>query len=161
VVEHGLRGGLRRLLVGRHDHHEPGERAGQADILDAHLAGAILADRDPRMAADHLDVQVRIGHRHPELVVGVAGDERGEAGDQADLARAGQAARDADQVALGDADIEEPVRVFLAEPFGARRVAHVAVDHDEVGVLAAQGFEGPPEGIAGRLADRALRLNLG
>ena len=39
----------------------------QRHILDRLLAGAIFADRDAAMAADHLHIQLRIGHRHPQL----------------------------------------------------------------------------------------------
>ena len=160
VLEHRLGGGLGRRLVGRDDHDEAGQRAGEGDVLDAHLRCAVFADRDAGVAADDLDVQVRIGDRHPQLVVGVAGDERGEAGDQARLARAGQAAGDADEVALGDADVEEPVGVLLAEPLGPGRVAHVGVDDDEVGMVGPEGFEGPAEGVARRLAQLSFRSEL-
>ena len=48
VLEHRRGRGLGRLVVGRHDHHEAGQRTGQGDVLDAHLGRAILADRDAR-----------------------------------------------------------------------------------------------------------------
>ena len=154
VPEHGPRRRLARGLVGRHQDCEAGQCAGQGDVLDSHLRGAVLADGDPGVAADDLDVQPGIGHRHPQLLEGVAHDEDGEAGDDRRLAARRQAACDTHQVALGDPDVEKAVRVFLAEPLGAGRVGHVGVDHDYIGVFGSEGHQGVPEGVAGRLAQR-------
>ncbi len=158
VVEHRGRRRRGREIVGRYDHHEAGERTGQRDVFDAHLGCPVLADRDARVAADDLDVEPGISDRHPELVVGIAHDECGEAGDHARLARRRQPRGDPDQVALGNTDIKETVRVFLAEPFRSGGVAHVAIDDDDARIVVSQRFECTPKRVAGRLAQLSFRL---
>ena len=78
------------------------------------------------------------GHRHAELVERVAEQEAGEASHDRHLATRRQARGDADHVALGNAAVKEAVRMILSEPFGAGRVAHIAIDDDNALILLAQ-----------------------
>ncbi len=110
------------------------------------------------MAANDLDVQVRIRNSHPELIIGVAEDERRKAGDHRRFAAGGEAPGDADEIALGDPDIEEPLRELLAEPLGPGRVRDIGIDDDDLRIVAAEGFQGAAERVPGRLADLSLGL---
>ena len=47
--------------VARHDYRKGREAAGQRQVFDAHLRRAILAQRDPAVAAHDLGVDVRDG----------------------------------------------------------------------------------------------------
>ena len=105
------------------------------------------------MRADHLHVDRREGDRHAELVVGVAHDEGGEAGDPGTFSSAREARRDADEVRLGDAGVEEALGELLGEEIGARRVVHVAVDDHDVGVLFADLGQRQTERLADGFAE--------
>jgi hypothetical protein len=88
----------------------------------------------------------------------VAHDERGEARDHTRFAGRRQTGRDADQVAFGNADVEEPVGMLLAEPFGPGRITHVGINHHDLGVIAKR-FKRPSERVASGLAKFAFCLN--
>jgi hypothetical protein len=98
--------------------------------------------------ADELDVEVWKSHTHADLVIGVAEQEDGKAGAQRFLAGRCQPAGHADQVALGDAHIEEAIGEFIAKVCRTRGIAHVAVYDDDVFVFPAQLAERLAKGVA-------------
>ncbi len=56
-----------------------------------------------------------------------------------------------DQVALGDADLESPIRKSVGEDLGARRVADVPVDRHDFRMRGAQLLQRLTERVARRL----------
>jgi hypothetical protein len=152
VLDHGAGRRARGWRISRYHHDEAGQRAGECDILDPHLGRAVFANRDSGMAADQLHVEVRVGHAHPDLVERVAKEECREACRDRDLAARGQARGHANHIRLRDADIEKPVGELLREPFGAGRVADIAINDHDARVFPSQIAERFAKGVAGRLS---------
>lgn len=60
--------------------------------------------------------------------------------------------RPPDQIRFRNADIEEPLGKRLGKILGSRRVAHIAVDHDQIRIDAPEITQGFAKGIPGRLS---------
>ncbi len=123
---------LRRLDgVGRLDHRHVGDRAHQRHILDrlvARTAGAGEAGHE----ADDLDVEVRIGDRHGDLVEAAARAEHAERIDEHDAAGAREPAGNAEHVRLRHADIDEAVGNFVAKQIGLGLAGQIGAETDDL-----------------------------
>src|SRR5690606_18195558 len=150
VTISSLDGGARLILVGRHAHDEPRQAARERYVLDGLLARAVLARRNPAVAPNHLHVQLRVRHRHAELVEPLQDHEAGKARDERHLPAAREAAGHPDHVRLLDPDVEEAVGELFAEVRALRALCQVRVQHDDVVVLRPQ----LPKRLAVRVARR-------
>ena len=86
------------------------------------------------------DFQVGGGvHRHLDLVV-AAGDKFGEGGAERDFSRCGKPRADAEHVLLSDLALDKAVAQFLVvvEPLGERRIAHIRVEREDIGIRVAE-----------------------
>ena len=88
------------------------------------MGGAVLADGDAGVRGADLDVQVRVGHRHADLVIDASGNETGERAGERHLAAQRQTGGDADHVGLRDAALDETLRI------GRLEVAHLHASRD-------------------------------
>ncbi len=117
------------------------------EVLQAHLAGPVLADGDARVGADEVDAGAADGG-HAHEVVG-AGQEGGERGGERHPAARGHPHRGGDHLLLGDVALEVALGVFLGEELGPRGVADLAVQGDDVAARGADGGERLAERVAG------------
>jgi hypothetical protein len=138
---HIRRGGADQRLGGDfirgRDHDEAGEGAGQADFLDAHLGGAVFADRDAAVGAHDFEIDLRIGGTAAKLFEALVHGEGRETGDEGDLAGQSQACADGRHVGLGDPAGDEPVGELLLKVSGHGGLGKIRVAHDDVAVFAA------------------------
>src|SRR5207247_6817213 len=126
-----VRDGLLRLrLVGGLDDRNVRQRADARDVLEPHLAVAVLADRDARVRADELHVGVGVGNGHADRFE-AAHDEARERADERHLAGQREPRADPDHVRFGDADVEGPIGVRLGEADRHRGLREVGVDRDD------------------------------
>jgi len=106
------------------------QRPHHREVLECHLGGTVLADRDPGVGTE--DVQVGAADRgHPQEVVG-AGQERGEGARVRLPAAHPDADGGRDELLLGDVALDVPLRVLLGEQLRLGGVADLAVEHDDV-----------------------------
>ncbi len=118
-------------LVRRRQDHEVGHRAQVGQVEHAVVGRAVLADETPAIEAED-DVEVLQRDVHDELVVCTL-QERGVDGHDRQAAAERHAGGEADSVLLGDAHIEETVRVLLGEPVKPGAGRHGGCDgHDAV-----------------------------
>src|ERR1051325_6082499 len=94
-------------------------------VLEGHLRGAVLADRDTGMRSDQIDISARYGS-HSNLIE-CAREERGEGGGERYLLKRLQAYRRADKLLLRDIDLDKPIGIGLLEFVREGGVAHLAV----------------------------------
>src|SRR5437764_4666848 len=89
-------------------------------------------------------------------------EKTGEGRGIRNLPRRGEPQGRADHVLLGDISFEEAFWKFLGEEFRARRVLHVAVEHDNVGAQRAELLDRLAECLPGRdrIAQPILWLDL-
>jgi hypothetical protein len=117
IIGGGPHGGVHAgRVAGNQDHHGR-QAAHQRQVFNPHLGWAVLAQGDPAVAAQDLGVEIGHGNCQADLVIGVAQQERREAGDPGDKSTAGQAGAHPHQVALGDAEVEKAVGKGLADVF--------------------------------------------
>ncbi len=134
------------------------------EVLERHLRGPVLADRDAGVRAD--EAQPRTAdRRHPHEVVG-AREERGERRCERPEAADLESDRGGDHLLLGDEHLEVAVGMRLGEQLGECRVRHLAVERDDVGAFSAERRErlavGPPGGdLDRRRPSAATRRGLG
>jgi hypothetical protein len=138
---------LRLQLVGRLDDRDVGQRSQAGDVLQAHLAVAVLTDGDAGVRAHQLDVGVGVGHRDPDGLE-PAHHEAGERAHEGDSPAEGQTGPDADHVLLGDARVEGSLGEFLGEVDSHRRLAEVGVHRHDPFVARTQVQQGFAEGGA-------------
>ena len=112
-------------LQARHCAHE-------GHILHGVVRAAQRAVADAAGHAQHLDVQVGIGHIHLHLFRGAGGVEARRAADEGLEPRGGQAGGDAHRVLFGDAAFHELLRQLLDE----------VVERDRPGGVRRQGEDG-------------------
>ena len=148
-VGHG-RDELRRLVrVARVEDGAAVHRAHHREVLERHLRGAVLADRDAGVRADELDVRPADGG-HADEVVG-AREERGEGRGERLPAAHLHPDRGGDQLLLGDVHLEEALRdAPCANDLGVGRVAHLAVERDDVAAGGAERGQRVAVGLARR-----------
>ena len=89
------------------------------------------------LPAQH-DVDVAVGRVGLDLLERAAGQERRGGRDEGQQAAVGQAGADADEVLLGDADVDQPLGELLAEADEVARADGVVADGDDALVLARQ-----------------------
>ena len=92
----------------------------------------------PGVGADDLDVGVALGHQHPDRIERAVGEEDGERRGPRHEPDGGQPGGGADQVLLGDAHLEEPVRMGLGELVRLGRVGQIAVEDDRTRIGVAE-----------------------
>ncbi len=131
-------------LVRRLDDGDVGQRADAGDVLEPHLAVAVLADRDARVRPHELHVRVGVGDRDADRLE-APDEEARERGGERHLARHGEPRRHADHVRLGDADVERAIRILLREGRRHRRLREVGVERDDARVLGSELDQGFPE----------------
>src|SRR5690606_31498532 len=83
-----------------------------------------------------------------DLFGGTAGEERPGGADERDQAGRGQSGGHAHHVLLGDADVDEAVRVGLLEPAEVGRADRVIADGDDPLVVGGQFDQGLGECLA-------------
>ena len=124
-------------VAGAHDHHVwHGPHEGE--VLHALVGGPVLAVGEPGIEADDLDVQPGVDDGVAYLVVGPACREHAEGVHEGYFAAGGHAGRDADHVALLDADVVVPAREALYEGRGLAAGGQVRVEHHKLGQLGAE-----------------------
>ena len=128
-------GGLGLVGVRGADDRHAGDGAHEREILDALVAAAVLADADARVGGADLDVEVRVGDRVSNLLVGAARREHRERGAVGDETHRGHTGGDVDHVGLGNAAVVEFFRVRLGDLAGLRGVGEVGVEHDDLIIL--------------------------
>ena len=129
------------------------------------VAGAVEAHRDAGMVADDADRHARIGAIGADLLGAEQRAEGGEGRGEGDHAAGGHAGGGRDHVLLGDAEVEEALRMARLEFHRAVGGGEVGGQHDdarvavgEVGELLAE-HEGRHR-RGGRALDRAAVLEL-
>jgi hypothetical protein len=119
------------------------------------VRGARAARREPDVGARDLDGERRVADGDGDLVERTARREHRERRREGDEALERQTRRDAEEVLLGDADLDEAVREGVLEHDRPGRGVEVGVEHDDVRTLATELDERRPEGVA-HLAAAAL-----
>ena len=104
-------------------------------------------------------MRLAVGDVGLDLLERAAGEERRGGADERDQPAVGQAGADADEVLLGDADVDQPVGELLAEADEVARADGVVADGDDARVLARPARSAPRRrprgsrrsgGVAGR-----------
>jgi tetratricopeptide (TPR) repeat protein len=148
--------------VARVQHGRPVHGPHHRQVFQRHLRRPVGADLDPRVRPGQ--AQVHAGDRtHPDEIVG-AGEERRERRRERAVPADGQPGGRGHQLLLGDEHLEVPLRVDVRELVRERRVAHLAVQHDDAVVARTEGDERVPVRLPGRhlgadLVLRRRRLN--
>ena len=125
-----------------------GDRAHGGDILRGMVAHAERAVGDAARDADELDVGVGVRHVDLGLLVGARGHERRGARGPRLLAARGHAGRDANEVLLGDADLDGLLRILLEERGERCGAAGVGAQDDDVFVVGGSLEEGVADNLA-------------
>ena len=126
-----LRHELRGLIpIGGVEHRAAVDRAHHREVLEAHLRGTVLADRNAGVRTDQANLRAR-DRRHADEVVR-AREERGEGRGERDEAHDLHAYSGSDHLLLGDVHLEEPLGRRLLEVLGMRRVRDLGVEDDHV-----------------------------
>ena len=102
----------------------------------------------PAAHAAEFDVGVRVGHVGLDLFERPPGQEGGCTADKGDQAAVGQSGPYTDHVLLGDAHVDEPDRVHLAELVQLARADRVVDDGDDALILRCELAELIFKGIA-------------
>ena len=123
--------------VARHDDGHLGQGAHDGDVLQRQVGRTLLGGGGAGVVPDDLGVAPGVGHRDAHLVEAATGQEVAVRVGEGHPPHRGHAGRGADDVALGDAEVEEPVREPLAEAVGVVGLGAVAVEHEDVVVLGA------------------------
>ena len=113
----------------------PGTICSDRAVPHAVVAGAVRTG-DPGPVEHEGDRQLVHGHVHQHLVEGPVQERRVDRDDRVHAAHR-QAGGAGHRVLLGDADVEDPVRVGLGERREAGRVQHRGGDRDHVGPAGA------------------------
>ena len=137
---------MRLHLIARLDDRHVSERAHRCDVLERHLAGPVVTDADPHMRSHETNICLVVSDRKPHRFL-TTGDERAERACERDLAVQRKAGRDTDHVRLGDADVEEPVRILRREVLDVRRVLEVSGERDDA-LVAPDANQGISECLA-------------
>ena len=145
------------LVLWRHDAHV-GHLAQVREVEDAVMRRAVLADEAGAVEAERHG-QVLQADIVDELVVGALRERRVERDDGVH-ARGRHASGQRHRVLLGDADVEEALRVRLAEGLEARARRHGRRDGEDVGAVLRELDERLAEdrGVGGRTARLLRRL---
>jgi len=141
----GLIGGSHRGtgldVIGWHDHRHSRDGAHEGDVLVALVRGSILAHRETGVRGADLHVEMGVADGVPDLLVRAARGKHREGARKRHMTRRRDAGRYAHEVALGDADIEEALRVGGLELAGLGGRSQIGVENDEVVVLVAELHE--------------------
>ena len=115
ALHRGAHGVGRLPAVGRNDHAHVGERALDGDVLGAVVRGAGLTEADAAVRGDDLDVEVLVADVGAYLLEGAHAGERRHRAHERQQAALGHAGGDAEEVLLGDADVEHALRELVLE----------------------------------------------
>lgn len=118
----------------------------EGQVLESHLAGPVLADADPGVAAHDLDVLLADA-QDPDLV-GSPGEEGGEGAHERSLVPAGDPCSHADHVLLRHETLNELVGPGVQQRNGEGRVLHVPVESDDAAVGLGQGGQRVAVGLS-------------
>ena len=157
-----LERGARRGVVRRHEHAHVGQDAHERHVLEHLVAAPVGAHRHAGMRGAYLHVQVAVAHRVADLVVGAARAEHGEGTREGDVARERQPGGHIDHVLLGDAAVEQALRVFGrggGEGGRGGGAGEVGIDghdgHAGIGQFGERRAEGGTRGLL-RLRERRV-----
>ena len=125
------------------------DRPQAREVLERHLRGPVLADRDAGVGAAEADVGAA-DRRHADEVVGPREERREGRGERGPVAPHLEADRRGDHLLLGDVDLDEAVGEGVLEVFGVGRVADLAVEGDDVVAPRAERRQRHAVGFAGR-----------
>ena len=109
-----------------------GSAAEDREVLGRLVARAI-AGREPGQGADDLDVEIFLGDRHADEVIGAARGEHGIGGGKGHEAFARHAGGGAHQQLLGHAHLVEAVRIGLREDVEVGVFGKIGAHADDVG----------------------------
>lgn len=147
AVEVRHRGDQTRGLVGVTgvEHRRAVHRPHHRQVLEAHLAGPVLADGDPGVRADEVDAGTA-DRRHADEVVG-AGQEGGEGGGVGHPAARRRPHRRGHHLLLGDVALDVAFGMLLGEELRACGVADLPVQDHDVAAHGAEGGQRLTEGV--------------
>src|SRR5262249_26009937 len=94
----------------RGDHGHARARAEDSEIVDRLVRLSRFPGQDAAVPATEFDVEMRLGDHHTNLIERATGDERGESADPGYEPDRRHARRNAEQVLLGNAHLEEALR---------------------------------------------------
>ena len=123
-------------------------RAHDGDVLEGGVGATVGSDGETGVGAVHVDGVVSIGAREENLVERTTRDERREGVDERDVALGGHAGGNAHHVGLGDAALDEVVRVGGLDLQGVGGAAKVGLEHDDLVVLGNEALEGLHDHVA-------------
>ena len=112
------------------------------------MGATVGRDGEAGVRAVHVDGVVRVGTREEDLVERTTRDERREGVDERDVALGRHAGGNAHHVGLGDAALDEVVRVGLLDLEGVAGAAKVGLEHHDLVVLSNELLEGAHNHIA-------------
>ena len=112
------------------------------------MGGPLLGRGGAGVVSGDLDVSLAVCDRHANLVVTPTRQEIRVGVGEGNLSQKGQACCGADDVALGDADVDEPLRVGIAEPDRVVGCCAVPIEDEYVVVLGSQFQQGLRVSIA-------------
>jgi len=119
------------VRVRRADDRQVGDRPRDRDVLERVVAGSVEPEAHARVMGQQPDRHARVGAVRPELLAGEQREIRRERPGERDEAGRRHAGRDRHHVLLGDADVEEPIRMARGEIDGAVGVGEVGGEHDD------------------------------
>ena len=112
------------------------------------MGATVGGDGEAGVGAVHVDGVVSIGAREENLVERTTRDERREGVDERDVALGGHASGNAHHVGLGDAALDEVVRVGGLDLQGVGGAAKVGLEHDDLVILGNEALEGLHDHVA-------------
>ena len=132
---------LCRRPVAGVEHRHTGNRPHEGNILKGLMAGPVLADRDPCVSSADLDVGARIADGISDDLKGAAGGKHGEGAGAYHLAGKRQSAGSRIHVLLGDAHVEEALRICRGKFGRHRRLGKVGVHDHQVLIFSAYFYQ--------------------
>ena len=149
AVVGGRPGGRRRRLdaVGGRDDRHIRQRPDPGEVLDRVVRRSELAIGHAGTDAAELHIGLRVGDVGLDLLERAAGEEARGAADERDLAAVGEPGAGADEVLLGDADVDQALREAIAETVQLRGADRVVADRDDVAVGLGQCHQRRREGV--------------
>src|SRR5690606_22319009 len=114
------------------DDDEVRHGAHQRNVVGGEVRRPVLVARQPRVAADQLDVRLRVGNAGADLLASAEREQRGKRVDKRDRAAQRQPCPDIHHRRLGYTQVEEAIRVPVRKILRQRRRRHVRIEHNYV-----------------------------
>ena len=148
VVGNAANGRSRLRPVSRTKNGHVGKGTHQSQIFDRLMRPAILADCNPAMGCDNLDVEAWISQRLTDLLKGPACGKNGKGRSKRDHAAGSQPGSHADHIPFGDSAIEKTLGKFFCKTGRLCGAGEIRIKDHNTGVIPSQLHQNLAVGIS-------------